>query len=217
MAWAAAALAVSAVSSAYGASEQKKATSAANAANLAAQERAREQMRLWIAKGEGAAGQGIREAEKGFAQATKSLGVIGQGARRRILRRETAVLGRADAEAANRGMYNSTRALNAKRAVRSDTNLNLSAVDESLASLHSQLFRDRAKTLMQGHMAKMSLYSMGSQQAVGIEGSVIHQAGNVGGAWGAAGGSLAKLLMTNSLAGETEGAGDQGWPGPPWK
>ncbi len=186
---------VSVAGSLYATSEQKKATGKANAANLAAQQAAFAWLKENIAKAEGAHKKGILAAEEGFAEATKSVGILGQAARRRALRREKQSLGRADAQAASRGLYSSTAALNARRGVRADTDLNLASIDESVAALHSQVFRDRGRTLMQGQLARMSLYGQFAGQGAQILQGTPHMAANVGAGIGAASGSLAQLLM----------------------
>lgn len=201
MAAVAAAALVAAAGAAYSASEQQKATSKANKANLAQQAQAQQFLQANAAKAEGAHKKGIKAAEQGFSDATKSVGILGQAARRRLLRREKTVAGRADAQMASRGLYHSTAATNLQRGVRADTDLNLAAIDESVAQLHAQVFRDRARTMGSLHMAKMSIYGALGAQQTNVATAYPHQAANIGAGVGAAAGSIAQLLMMYGMQG----------------
>ena len=186
---------IAAAGAAYSASEQKKATNSANAANMASQQQAQQQLKYFGGKAEGAANKGVKAAERGFDDAQKAVGIIGQAGRKRIERRETARMGDSDAQAANRGLYSSTRALNARSQIGAETDLTLAGIDEAVAGLHSQIFRDRARTIGQFHQAKMSMYAQFAGMGSGVAMANQHQAANIGGGIGAAAGGLAQMLM----------------------
>lgn len=205
---------VGAGSSVLGGILQNKATKKANAANQANVERGIGFVKEYVGKGEAANQQAVQAAEQGFAEATKSIGIIGQAARRRLLRREKARLGAADANAADRGLYHSTGALGARRAVQSETDLSLASIDEALAGLHSQIYRDRGTTLASIHNARTALYGLYGQAAgmtSGLATSITHQAAPIGASIGAAGGSIAQMLMAYGMMDKLGGKfGDKG-------
>lgn len=196
---------------------QKKATDKANARNQANVERGIGYIEQGVAQGEAANAAALSEAKAGFAEATKSVGIIGQGARRRLLRREKARLGAADAEAANRGVYASSGALGRRGAIQAETDLNIAAVDEALAQIHAGLFRDRGQVLSSIHLARQSLYGQAGAAKAGLATSITHQAAPIGAAIGQAGGSLAQLLMMYGQGAQADLPYDQqpGFIGPP--
>ena len=175
---------------------QQYATDQANYFNQLAQKEA--QGFLQAGKGDaiGAQKKGILDANKAIDAALGTAGTVGAATRSRIERRERQALGAADASAANRGMYNSSSAVNASRGVRSDTNQALAGVDEATAGLITQIHQRRAQVAMAGGQGLASIYSpfAGNQAQTAMANQ--HIAANVGGAYASAGNSLAQLLMT---------------------
>ena len=197
-------------SSVLGGIMQEKAQKKADAANQAAIKQGMGFIDQGVSQAEGANAKALQAAKQGFADATKSVGILGQGARRRLLRREKQRLGASDAEAANRGLYASTGAMGARRAIQADTDLSLSAVDEALAQIHSGLYRDRGMALSSVHLARQNLYGAAAAAKANLATSIIHQAAPIGAALGQAGGSLAQLLM---MYGSSNGGGSSKFSG----
>jgi hypothetical protein len=199
-------------SSAYGSYAQGKATDKANQQNLLAQQRGEEWMKKMLGRAEGAHAEGIGAAEEGFAGAARSVEGIGASSRARVLRRETQGLGAADAGMAQRGLYNSTGAMNQRRAVRSETDITLAGIDEAVSSLHSTIFRDRARTMGSLYAAKAGMYGGYAGMGAKLATENVHQAAPVGNAIAGAGASLATLLTTWAQMGAdaTAGSGSSG-------
>lgn len=86
----------------------------------------------------------------GFDAAKREASRLGRGAKQGALDRETQQYGRAAQNLANRGLGSTTISSNLNRGIASDTNRELSAIDEGLAGLFGDLARGRAGVEAQG-------------------------------------------------------------------
>lgn len=190
----------------YAQNRQQKATSEANAAT----QRQVAKTRKFQARKEKQSIReqraGIRDANQGFDTAVKHTAGLGAVARRRTLRREKAAVGAGDALLADRGLYDSTRAVNMRRGIRSDTDLTLGSIDESVSQALASIERDRGRTLMAarqniaGSFERMA--GMGSETIM----APTHVAGDQGG-FGLAAASVGRML---GLWSAMRQRGDQG-------
>jgi len=203
-----AAAVISAIATTAAAKSHKRSMEKAQAANRAAQDKAFKLQKEMLDKAKKVHKKGIEGITGGFSEAEKTVSTMGHAARRRLLRRETAMKGKTDAIMADRGLYGSSSAVLARRGATAETGLQLAAVDESVSGMLSTLQRDRGMAVGQAYMQKMSLFGqfagMGSQTLQ----AYTHQAApGIGQSMGAAGGSLAQLLMMWQMQQQPGGQG----------
>ncbi len=181
--------------SAFGQSQQKKANEAANAATFAQQAEGQQILEEGAESALAAQRKGIEFADEGFKKALGVSGIFGEASRSRTLSREKELKGAASASAINRGLFNTTQALNQQRGVSEATSQTLAGIDESVAGLMANIHQNRGRTLLQGQSQLAGLHQQLSSAQAGLATSLRHQAADVAGGYGQAAMGIGQLLM----------------------
>ena len=179
----------------YGASEQKKASKAANAATMGQAATAQ----AFLAQGQqnalGAQNKGIKGMEQSFDRASGAVGMMGEASRGRATRRGAQQLAAADAMSLNRGLGGSSQNDASRRGVHADINNAMANIDESVAGMLSQVHQGRARARLAGYSGLASIYQGFAPQQAKVAMTNQHQSANVAGGLSQAAGSITKLLQ----------------------
>ena len=97
--------------------------------------------------------------------------------------------------------------MGARRAIRSDTDITLASINESVAGIRSTLFRDRARVLSQIQMARAGMYSRYAGLGAQVQLENQYVAAPVGAGIASATQGLTQLLMALGEQGQSTGSG----------
>lgn len=181
MAALAAGVGLSAVGGLYAGYQQKKATDSANAATRAQVALATKQVKKHEKKAGALYTAGKKDLEAGYQEANKQTSVLGAAARRRLARRETKMQGSADAHAMNRGLGGSSTNRGFNRAVKTDTDLGIAQINESVAAARAGIARERGQALYTANAQYAQQMGQFAGMLSGVTMAPTHQAGNMSG------------------------------------
>lgn len=193
----------------YASRERKKAVGAANDAT-------QRQVAGSLAAIKGYEGKSNKLHEKslgavtaGYDEARKHTGILGAAARRRVERREKRAQGRADATAMDRGLSGSSTSRGMRRAIQSDTDLSLAAIDESVSAAHATIARDRGHALAQLFESQAGRMTSYAGLSTGVRMAPTHVAADMSGI----GQGMSQLGMLLGLYSGMNDGGGGGWTG----
>lgn len=123
--------------------------------------------------------KGLKAIQGGYDKALKETGNLGYSAKQSVLGREKQNLGAMQQGLTQSGLGSTSVAQNLQRGVYSDTNRSLSAIDEQLASLRSNLQAQKSQLEANQYGALAGLFQNQSASQVGLGQSMIGTLGSV--------------------------------------